>query len=288
MDKRRTIATYFEDITQDRYDALTAAQERDLFAGWETMGERKRDKIRAQLVEHNLQFAISIAKQYQKTAVDLEDLIQYANLGLIRASTRFDPTKGYRFISYAVWWIRQAILESIARETQIVRLPANVADDMATTQKIAALYYQEHEVYPDAEYLQQQIGKTPAAIEKAIFASANGHTLSLDIDEGEYDPGSHIAPLKDVANDTVWPDVTTEKNIMAERVQKAIAQLPERERDIIAHYFSFGNNEPLNLQELGKKWGITRERVRQIKENVFRYLSHPKRLGKFKDDLSPA
>jgi RNA polymerase primary sigma factor len=220
------------------------------------------------LAKANLRFVVSVAKQYQNFGLTLGDLINEGNLGLIKAAQRFDETRGFKFISYAVWWIRQSIMQSLAEQSRIVRLPLN---RVGSLNKIARTFSQ----------LEQQFQREPSTQE---IADASGMTAK-DVMENQSFSGRHIsvdAPfasdednnlhevLTDAQQDT--PDVKLIADSLKTEIQRALATLTVREAEVISCYFGLDGNAPMTLEELGMKFGLTRERVRQIKEKATRRL----------------
>jgi RNA polymerase primary sigma factor len=223
------------------------------------------------LCKANLRFVVSVAKQYQGQGLTLPDLISEGNLGLIKAAGRFDETRGFKFISYAVWWIRQQILQSLAEQARIVRLPLNKIGSINKINKAFAKLEQEHERPPTALELADML---EMSLEEVKTSMSNiGRHVSMDAplrDDG--DSGT----MHDVMRDSDLPDpmeALMSDSLRAE-IERSLDSLSGREADVIRLYFGLANNQPHTLEEIGRKFGLTRERVRQIKEKAIRRLKH--------------
>lgn len=220
------------------------------------------------LVRANLRFVVSVSKQYQNQGLTLPDLINEGNLGLIKAAQRFDETRGFKFISYAVWWIRQSILQAIAEQSRIVRLPLNQVGSLNKINKAFAALEQEYERPPSADELAQALELPEEKVKDTM--SVSGRHVSVD------------APLKDDEDFSLLDLISNNESpradgdLMRESLQKEIERsletLTERERDVIKLFFGIGMNHGLTLEEIGDKFDLTRERVRQIKEKAIRRL----------------
>ena len=221
-------------------------------------------KALEKLTKANLRFVVSVAKQYQNQGLSLPDLINEGNLGLIKAAEKFDETRGFKFISYAVWWIRQSILQAIAEQSRIVRLPLNQVGSVNKINRILNQFEQENERRPSIEEIADKVDLPQEKIEDAM--KVNGRHISVDAPFVEGDENSlHTdAPMAD--NELV-------QESLREEISRALLTLNERERNIIEAFF--GINQPeMTLEEIGDKFGLTRERVRQIKEKAIRRLRH--------------
>jgi len=226
------------------------------------------------LVKSNLRFVVSVAKQYQNQGLPLSDLINEGNLGLIRAANKFDETRGFKFISYAVWWIRQAIMQAIVEQSRIIRLPVSKIGAYTKITKAFHSFEQEYQREPDVEELMEMLGMTKEEIDE--YFRVNTTTLSTDFKSGSAEEGT----LSDMLYDK--NEVTAEDQLMHKTVETqlntALSQLTERESEIISSYFGLNGKTPMTLEEIGTRFDLTRERVRQIKEKCIRQL---------KDSTSP-
>jgi RNA polymerase primary sigma factor len=225
------------------------------------------------LVRSNLRFVVSVAKKYQNQGVSLSDLINEGNLGLIRAAHKFDETKGIKFISYAVWWIRQAILQALAEQSRIVRVPLNRAGTLHRIGKRAAALLQE--LGREATHAEIASGMDITEEEVAKTMSISQATLSLDAPMAPGEDNKLLDYLPDTVNPT--PDEQIFVKALTESIEEALSHLKERESKILRLYFGLDGNEPMTLEEIGALLGITRERVRQIKEKALSRLRHVSR-----------
>lgn len=230
------------------------------------------------LVKANLRFVVSVAKQYQNQGLPLSDLINEGNLGLIRAARKFDETRGFKFISYAVWWIRQAMMQAIVEQSRIIRLPVSKIGAYSKITKAFQKFEQEFQREPDVEELMEMLGMTKDEIE--TYFKVNTVTLSTDsIVGGGEDEGS--TSLKDMLYDK--EDASAEDQLMQKTVENEITQmlqgLSEREAEIIACYFGLNGKTPMTLEEIGQEYNLTRERVRQIKERCIQRLKEKTNHG---------
>ena len=219
------------------------------------------------LVRSNLRFVVSVAKQYQNQGLSLPDLINEGNMGLIKAAEKFDETRGFKFISYAVWWIRQTILQALAEQSRIVRLPLNQVSAVNKISKAITKFEQENERKPSPEELAEMVNELPEKINDSLRASGRHVSVDAPFIEGEDNS------LLDVMENTDAP--SADNTLIYESLQKEISRaldiLNERERDIIE--MSFGIAQPqMTLEEIGDNFGLTRERVRQIREKAIRKL----------------
>ena len=225
------------------------------------------------LTKANLRFVVSVAKQYQNQGLSLGDLINEGNLGLIKAAKRFDETRGFKFISYAVWWIRQSILQALAEQSRIVRLPLNRVGALNKIGKAFSILEQEFEREPSASELAEELDMS--LFEVADTLKISGRHLSMDAPfiQGEDNR------LLDVIQDerTPMPDHILVRESLSKEVERALGTLTEREAEVIRLYFGLGREHSLTLEEIGEKFQLTRERVRQIKEKAIRRLRHATR-----------
>lgn len=223
------------------------------------------------LIKANLRFVVSVAKQYQNQGLSLPDLINEGNLGLIRAAQKFDETRGFKFISYAVWWIRQSILQALAEQSRIVRLPLNQVGSLNKITKEMARFEQENERRPSTEELAQRLDMSVDKISDAIQVS--GRPISVDAPFVEGEDNSLLDVLAN--DDSPMADADLNKESLSKEVDRALKQLYDREREILKMFFGIGCQE-MTLEEIGAKFDLTRERVRQIKEKAIRRLKGQK------------
>lgn len=225
-------------------------------------GGRAAERAKNRLVEANLRFVVSVAKQYQHQGLTLTDLIDEGNIGLIKAAERFDETRGFKFISYAVWWIRQSILQAIAEQSRIVRLPLNQVGSLNKVNQESNRFEQENQRRPSVEELAQRTGIDEEKISQSMAAS--GHHVSIDAPFGEDDDNSMVDVMAS------GEDSRTDKHVDHESMAMELRQvldkvLKDREKQIVCACFGIGETEK-GLEEIGDKMGLTRERVRQIRE----------------------
>ena len=218
----------------------------------------------------NLRFVVSVAKQYQNQGLSLSDLINEGNVGLIKAARRFDETKGFKFISYAVWWIRQSILQAIVENSRIVRMPLNKVGSYNKVNDAYIAFVQEFEREPSSEELAELLGLTQREVE-TMLRSGNRH-ISLDAPLAGAEDGDATMLDVMVPEDSVEPDLHLMAESLREEVAQGLSILSPREVEVIAAYYGLNGNKPLTLDEIGELYGLTRERVRQIKERAIRRL----------------
>lgn len=220
-----------------------------------------------QLVRANLRFVVSVAKQYQNQGLSLPDLINEGNVGLIKAAEKFDETRGFKFISYAVWWIRQTILQALAEQSRIVRLPLNQVSAVNKISKAITKFEQEYERKPSADELADLVGELPEKINDSLRAS--GRHVSVDAPFVEGEENSLLDVM--VNTDSPMADRMLVKESLSTEIERALSMLSGREKDIVE--MSFGiNHQEMTLEEIGERFGLTRERVRQIREKAIRKL----------------
>ena len=258
---------YLADLAQSR--PLSAEEERALAS---RIG-RGDAEARAKLVEANLRFVITIARQYRNQGVPLEDLIGAGNLGLIVAAERFDGARGFKFISYAVWWIRQAIQQTLREHSRLVRLPSNRAGLLHRIFQYAVSQYQETCLWPDPEEIAGELGISPEMVKDTL--AGGRRILSLDAPLEEEDTASLLRTVADETEE--MPDSALMRHSLQEAIEAALGSLDERESEIIRLYYGLDGTQPVNLKEIGDKFGLSRERIRQIKEKALRKLRHPRR-----------
>ena len=225
------------------------------------------------LVKANLRFVVSVAKQYQNQGLSLGDLINEGNLGLIKAAKRFDETRGFKFISYAVWWIRQSILQALAEQSRIVRLPLNRVGALNKIGKAYSNLEQEFEREPSAAELATELEMDVSEVADTLKIS--GRHVSMD---APFAQGEDNRLLDVLANDQQpSPDYTLMSESLKNEIERALSTLTEREAEVIKLYFGLNKEHSLTLEEIGEKFNLTRERVRQIKEKAIRRLRHASR-----------
>ncbi len=252
---------YLQEI--GREELITVEEEVEL-AGRIRNGDRIAQE---KLIRANLRFVVSVAKQYQNQGLSLPDLINEGNLGLIKAAEKFDETRGFKFISYAVWWIRQSILQALAEQSRIVRLPLNQVGSLNKINKAFARFEQEHERKPSAEELAEELDLPIDKVAETLKMS--GRHVSVDAPFVEGEDNSLIDVM--VNEDSPNADRGLINESLSKEIDRALATLTEREADIIRKFFGIGTPE-MTLEEIGEELGLTRERVRQIKEKAIRRL----------------
>jgi len=225
------------------------------------------------LTKANLRFVVSVAKQYQNQGLSLPDLINEGNLGLIKAARRFDETRGFKFISYAVWWIRQSILQALAEQARIVRLPLNQVGSLNKINKAFSKLEQEFERTPSAEELAEVLDIAEDKVADTMRVSGRHISMDAPFVQGEENT------LLDVLVNTDSPraDVSLINESLQKEIERSLATLTERERDVIKLFYGIGYNHEYTLEEIGDKFDLTRERVRQIKEKAIKRLKHSSR-----------
>jgi RNA polymerase primary sigma factor len=220
------------------------------------------------LVKANLRFVVSVAKQYQNQGMSLPDLINEGNLGLMKAAQRFDETRGFKFISYAVWWIRQAILQSLAEQARIVRLPVNKIGSINRINRAFARLEQEFEREPNSQEIADILEMVPEEVKEAL--KTNGRTLSMDAPISAEEDNNMYDVLQ--SNDTPSPDRNLINESLAYEIDRALNTLSQRESKVLKLYFGLGMKHPYTLEEIGEELNLTRERVRQIKEKAIKRI----------------
>lgn len=258
---------YLQEI--GKVDLITADEEVELAQRIKAGDQLALEK----LTKANLRFVVSVAKQYQNQGLTLPDLINEGNLGLIKAAQRFDETRGFKFISYAVWWIRQSILQALAEQSRIVRLPLNKIGSINKINKTFAFLEQSHERPPSAEEIAKELDMTINDVKESMKNSGRHVSMDAPLVEGEdsnlYDvlrSGESPNPDKDLLHESLRTEI-----------ERALETLTPREADVIRLYFGLGDHHPMTLEEIGETFDLTRERVRQIKEKAIRRLKHTSR-----------
>ena len=258
---------YLQEI--GKVDLITAEEEVELAQRIKAGDQIALEK----LTKANLRFVVSVAKQYQNQGLTLPDLINEGNLGLIKAAKRFDETRGFKFISYAVWWIRQSILQALAEQSRIVRLPLNKIGSINKINKTYAFLEQAHERAPSAEEIAKELDMTINDVKESLKNSGRHVSMDAPLVEGE------DSNLYDVLNsgESPNPDKTLLHESLRTEIERALETLTPREADVVRLYFGLGNQHAMTLEEIGETFDLTRERVRQIKEKAIRRLKHTSR-----------
>lgn len=233
------------------------------------------------LTKANLRFVVSVAKQYQNQGLSLGDLINEGNLGLIKAAQRFDETRGFKFISYAVWWIRQSILQALAEQSRIVRLPLNRVGSLNKISKTFSELEQKYEREPSPDELAEVLEVTTNEVVDTMKIS--GRHVSMDAPFVQGEENSLLDVLENDSEET--PDSELMNDSLRKEVQRALSTLTQREADVITLYFGLNGEHSMTLEEIGEKFNLTRERVRQIKEKAIRRLRHTSRSKALKPYL---
>ena len=258
---------YLQEI--GKVDLITADEEVELAQKIKAGDQAALEK----LTKANLRFVVSVAKQYQNQGLTLPDLINEGNLGLIKAAQRFDETRGFKFISYAVWWIRQSILQALAEQSRIVRLPLNKIGSINKINKMYALLEQSNERPPTAEEIAKELDMTVNDVKESMKNSGRHLSMDAPLVEGE------DSNLYDVLRSGESPNPDRELIIESLRteIERSLETLTPREADVVRLYFGLGDQHPMTLEEIGETFDLTRERVRQIKEKAIRRLKHTSR-----------
>jgi RNA polymerase primary sigma factor len=233
------------------------------------------------LVNANLRFVVSVAKQYQNQGISLPDLINEGNLGLMKAAQRFDETRGFKFISYAVWWIRQAILQALAEQARIVRLPVNKIGSINRINRAFARLEQEFEREPTSVEIADNLEMIPEDVKEAL--KTNGRTVSMDAPISAEEDNNMYDLLQ--STDTPSPDKNLISESLAYEIERALSTLSNRESKVLKLYFGLGMKHPFTLEEIGEELSLTRERVRQIKEKAIKRIQFTTRCRILKSYL---
>lgn len=259
----QSLEKYLQEI--GKVDLLTPEEEVDLAKRIKQGDQMALER----LTKANLRFVVSVAKQYQNQGLSLSDLINEGNLGLIKAAQRFDETRGFKFISYAVWWIRQSILQALAEQSRIVRLPLNKVGSLNKINKAFSELEQEYEREPSPEELATLLEITTEEVETTLGVAARHVSMDAPFVEGEDNS------LLDVLENSTTPgtDTALEYNeSLSREIERSLSTLTERQKDVILLYFGIGVEHPMSLEDIGDKFGLTRERVRQIKDKAINKL----------------
>ena len=268
---------YLQEISRE--GMISAEEEVELAVRIKAGDQRALEK----LTRANLRFVVSVAKQYQNQGMTLPDLINEGNVGLIKAAERFDETRGFKFISYAVWWIRQAILQALAEQARIVRLPLNKIGTINKLNRAFSELEQKYERPPSAEELAEFMGVSVSDVKQSL--QSNGRHVSMDapLTEGDDSSSSLYDVLPNTYSDT--PDMDLVKDSLRKDIERSLSTLTSREGEVVRLYFGLNGRYPLTLEEIGDKFDLTRERVRQIKEKAIRRMKHTSRSKMLKNYL---
>ena len=274
-ESNRSLSQYLEEI--GKFEPLHPSREVELAQAIKK-GNRLAMK---ELVEANLRFVVSVAKDYQGQGLPLTDLINEGNMGLMKAAGRFDETRGFKFISYAVWWIRQSILQALAEHSRIVRLPLNRVGTISKITKQAEKLEAEVERSPNEEEIGRNLEMTSDEVIDAMRISRRHHSLNAPFRDG--DKNSLIDIIED--DGQIDPDEPLMAESLKDEIRQSLDTLKDRERQVIKMYFGIGRDYALTLNEIGEEFSLTRERVRQIKEKAIRRLRHRSRSKSFRTYL---
>ncbi len=259
----QSLEKYLQEI--GKVDLLTPEEEVDL-----AKRIKQGDQIALEkLTKANLRFVVSVAKQYQNQGLSLSDLINEGNLGLIKAAQRFDETRGFKFISYAVWWIRQSILQALAEQSRIVRLPLNKVGSLNKINKAFSELEQEFEREPSAEELADLLEIPTEEVETTLGVAARHVSMDAPFIDGE--DNSLLDVLEDFASDRTDSALEYRESLRRE-IDRSLSTLTDRQADVIKLYFGIGVEHPMSLEDIGDRFGLTRERVRQIKDKAINKL----------------
>jgi RNA polymerase primary sigma factor len=272
----QSLDKYLQEI--GKVDLITAEMEVDL-------ARRIRDGDQSaleKLAKANLRFVVSVAKQYQNNGLSLNDLINEGNVGLIKAASRFDETRGFKFISYAVWWIRQSILQALAEQARVVRLPLNRVGSLNKMYRAFSELEQKFQREPSVEEIAELMNVTTEEIETTMRSA--GKQVSVDAPMIQSEGDNNLLDVLESVNQPT-PDANLMADSLRREVQRALSTLTQREADILICYFGLDGQHAMTLEEIGDKFNITRERVRQIKEKATRRLRHVTRSRALKTYL---
>lgn len=268
---------YLQEI--GRVELITAEEEVELARRIREGDKRALER----LTKANLRFVVSVSKQYQNQGLSLPDLINEGNLGLIKAAERFDETRGFKFISYAVWWIRQSILQALAEQARIVRLPLN---KIGTINKINRAYSELEQLYerpPSADELAEYLECSPEEVRQSLANTGRHVSMDAPLIDGDESSSSMYDVLP---NDSLpGPEIDLNKESLRKDIERSLATLTGREGDVVRLYYGLNGKHPLTLEEIGDMFDLTRERVRQIKEKAIRRLKHTSRSRMLKTYL---
>ncbi|WP_149276670.1 sigma-70 family RNA polymerase sigma factor [Pareuzebyella sediminis] len=263
----KSLEKYFQEIS--KIELISAEEEVELARRIRNGDQAALEK----LVNANLRFVVSAAKQYQNRGLRLSDLINEGNIGLVKAAKRFDETRGFKFISYAVWWIRQSILQAISQQSRVIRLPSNKLGTIRKIYKVYSNLEQTLERPPSAQEIAHEIDMSASQVKSAIKNSGKQLSMDASFKEGETSNLYDVVASKEAIN----PDKKVMKDSLLTDIDEALNTLPQKESDIIRLYYGIGEGNPMGLVEIGEIFDISRERIRQIKEKGIRLLRHKSR-----------
>lgn len=263
----QSLDKYLQEI--GKVDLLTPEDEIELAIQIKKGDQKALEK----LVKANLRFVVSVAKQYQNQGLSLGDLINEGNLGLIKAAKRFDETRGFKFISYAVWWIRQSILQALAEQSRIVRLPLNRVGALNKIGKAYSNLEQEYEREPSAHELAQELSMDISEVSDTLKISGRHVSMDAPFSQGEENRLLDVLSNEEIPS----PDYSLMSESLRNEIERVLSSLSGREAEVIKLYFGLNKEHSLTLEEIGEKFNLTRERVRQIKEKAIRRLRHASR-----------
>jgi len=260
----KSLDKYLQDIS--KIDLITAQEEVELAQKIRAGDQAALEK----LTNANLRFVVSVAKQYQNQGLKLPDLINEGNVGLVKAAKRFDETRGFKFISYAVWWIRQSILQALAEQSRVVRLPLNKIGSINKIKKTFSYLEQAHERPPSPEEIAKELDMTVSEVKQSLKNTGRHVSMDAPLKEGE------TSNLYDVLNagDSPKPDKGLMHQSLNTEINRALDTLSPREADVVRLYYGIGDQPSMTLEEIGTTFDLTRERVRQIREKAIRKLRH--------------
>ena len=264
-----SLEKYLHEISRE--GLITAEEEVELAKKIKVGDEAALDKM----VRSNLRFVVSVSKQYQNQGLSLPDLINEGNLGLIKAAQRFDETRGFKFISYAVWWIRQSILQALAEQARIVRLPLNKIGSINKVNKVFSKLEQQYEREPTHEEIADTLGVLTEDVKDSVRNTGKHISMDAPLLSSEDDAGNMYEVL--TSEDNPKPDGSLLSESLRKEIERALATLSSREADVLRLYFGLHGGPAMTLEEIGERFALTRERVRQIKEKAIRRLKHSSR-----------
>ncbi len=268
---------YLHDISKV---SLVSAEEETELAKRIKDGDKNALEI---LTKANLRFVVSVAKQYQNQGLTLPDLINEGNIGLIKAAQRFDETRGFKFISYAVWWIRQSIMQAIAEQARIVRLPLNKIGNITKVNRTFAELEQLYEREPSVDEVAELLEITPKEVKDSLKMAGRHVSVDAPLSENE-DSNTMIDVMSEEGNNN-GPDNELMNDSLRDEIERSFSTLSYREAEVLRMYFGINHKAPMSLEEIGEKFDLTRERVRQIKEKALRRLKHTSRCKLLKPYL---